>query len=607
MLGSHLVFDPKGGAGDRRASSPRTSGVRGLDYDERVLWQTPSSMLTCSSYESYPTYSMENDQFSILLEGSLYNFDGLGLESHLSSLAEILFGSGKEFRRDLREWLLRCDGDFLVFVLHKQTGDVAVLNDLFGRLPAFYSIDNGCLTLSRDVRSAIGPQGSGRFDRMAMAQVLLLGIALGKRTFYEGVRQLEPATLIKTCSGRASIDIVRVHEFNLEQEEHASKSLAENARNLAILFREACGRRSRSGMANIVSLSGGLDSRAVAAGLCNEKIPFAAASFLDERQSNGADFETAEAIAASLGTEWFGTHLSPPEGADVVELLDIKDGCNSLRMSFILPFFRSITERFGPGITYFTGDGGGDVLGHSIPYRRIRDLGSLADYIIERYEVFSPKEVASLTGVPVEAIRTEILEQLGAYPEQRLDKKYQHFYCLSDAIKMYNEGEDRNRHYFWSVSPFYAPEVFAYGMNCLDGMKEECRLHREFLSLLHPAVANIRDVNWNAPLGSARFKLLYRVKNITRSKPEWIRRLRRITGRYDSFEKDSNVLQSLAEQRRKFDRVGGPLHPDAVRAIVDGASRYDRLPVWTLFTLTSLIDSRGDSEAVLSRYLEKEF
>ena len=177
---------------------------------------------------------------------------------------------------------------------------------------------------------------------MALAQYLLLGFPLGKRSWFAGIEYLEPASLITISPADAAIKVAKLHEFNLEGVEHCFRSPAENAHNLASLFRRACRQRTGGAGRNVVSLSGGLDSRAVAAGLCREEIPFTAATFLTSQPTNAADVRVASRVAEALGVGWQLFHLRPPQGKDLVQLLDLKSGANNLRLSFILPFFHRL-------------------------------------------------------------------------------------------------------------------------------------------------------------------------------------------------------------------------------------------------------------------------
>jgi asparagine synthase (glutamine-hydrolysing) len=502
---------------------------------------------------------------------------------------------------------LRTDGDFLLVLVHKADGGIMVINDIFGHLPTYIHLRDGCLILSRDLRRVTQMLGAADFDRMALAQYLLLGFPLGKRSWFTGIEYLEPASLVSISPADASIKVTKLHEFSLEGEEHSNRSSTENARNLASLFRQACLQRAGGPGKNVVSLSGGLDSRAAAAGLRREEIPFSAATFLNSQPTNAADVRVASRLAEALGVEWQLFHLRPPQGKDLVQLLDLKSGANNLRMSFILPFFYQLLEKFGPGITYFTGDGGGDALGVSRPYHRVGTPQALLDYVIERYHIWPLDQVAALTRLAGQDIKAELAEHLASYPETAPDRKYKHFFCLEVATKMYHEGEDRNRHFFWSVTPFYSFEFFRYAMNCPDRSKEGYRLYWEFLTQLHPAMGGIDYADWHAPLSSLKFSLLYKVKNLTRRRPNLIRRFRRLLGRYDVVGPGSTILECLRDQSLACAPLNHYLDSRSLARVLARPQDYDKNQLWTLLTLTSTLAYYTCPRPLGDDFLDRDF
>ena len=400
--------------------------------------------------------------------------------------------------------------------------------------------------------------------------------------------------------------MTRLHEFNLEVEEHGFRSPAENAHNLVRLFRQACRQRTGGAGGNVVPLSGGLDSRAAAAGLRREEIPFTAATFLNSQETNGADVRVASRVAEALGVEWQLFHLRPPQGNDIVQLIELKSGANNLRMSFILPFFHQLLEEFGSGITYFTGDGGGDALGVSCPYRRVGTPQALLDYIIERYQIWPLDQVAALTQLAGQDIKAELAKHLASYPETDPDRKYKHFFCLEVATKMYHEGEDRNRHFFWSVTPFYSYEFFHYALNCPDRDKQGYRLYRQFLAQLHPAVGGI-DAHWQAPLSSLKFSPLYQAKNLTRRRPNLIRRLRRLLGRYDMVGPASNILGCLRNQSHAGALLNQYLDPRSLARVLARFQDYDKIQFWTMLTLTATLAYYTCPRPLGDDFLDRDF
>jgi len=608
LLGTHLICDLNRGLNFDDTGLPRGPEGAGLPgFSRRVVWQDKQTHLSCTASENYPVSSWESEDLLIHLEGRLYHLEEAKLAAELLSLSRLVFTSQKDPRPHLARWVREADGDFLLVMVHKADGCIAVINDVFGRLPTYFHLRDDVLILSRDLRLVTRVRGAADFDRMALAQYLLLGFPLGERTWFAGIQSLEPASLVMIDPPRSSIQVGKLHEFNLEGEEHRQQSPTVNAQNLISRFRKACRVRATGNGPHLVSLSGGLDSRAVAAGLCREGIPFTAATFLDFQQTNGSDVAAAAQVAKVLGVEWQMFPLAAPRGKDVARLLAMKSGANNLRMSFILAFFQQLQERFGPGITYFTGDGGGDALGDSRPYRRVRTPEDLVDYLLERYQVWPLDEVASLSQLKAKDIKGEIAAHLASYPETSPDRKYKHFFCLEVATKMYHEGEDRNRHFFWSASPFYSFDFFNYALNCPDRDKKEYRLYREFLGQLHPGVGGIAYANWQAPITSIKFKWLYHLKCLTRARPNLIRNLRRLSKRYDLVEPASIILECLRDQSVTCGPLSHYIDSRSLARLLEGPRGYDKLQLWTLVTLTSTIAAYTCPPALGDDFLDRDF
>lgn len=315
MLGTFLICDVKRGLNyNDTGLPPGLESACPPGFRQRLVWQNRHSHLSCTTREHYPVFAWENDDFLVHLEGRIYNLDHARLATELLRLSQRLFQEKTGQTTLLNRWLLEVDGDFLLVLVHKADGGIYVINDVFGRLPTYIHLRDGWLILSRDLRRVTQMGGAAGFDRMALAQYLLLGFTLGKRSWFEGIEYLEPASLITISPRDASIKVTKLYEFNLEGEEHGNQNPTENARHLASRFRAACLLRASGDGTRVVSLSGGLDSRAVAAGLRREEIPFSAATFLNYQQTNAADVRVASQVAEALGVEWHLFHPRPPPG-----------------------------------------------------------------------------------------------------------------------------------------------------------------------------------------------------------------------------------------------------------------------------------------------------
>ena len=172
---------------------------------------------------------------------------------------------------------------------------------------------------------------------------------------------------------------------------------------------------------------------------------------------------------------------------------------------------------------------------------------------------------------------------------------------------MYHEGEDRNRHFFWSATPFYSFDFFHYAMNCQDRDKQAYHLYREFLAQLHPAVGGIDYADWQAPLSSLKFSLLYQIKSLTRRRPNLIRRFRKLLGCYARVGPASNILGCLRDQSLTGAPLNQYLDPRSLAWVLARPQDYDKNQLWTLLTLTSTLADATCPPPLRDDFLDRDF
>lgn len=482
--------------------------VHSDQYRSDVLYHDKSFFLGISGYEEYPFSVFQNDNYCIYLEGKIYNKDQSLAKYELQELADQIFHKDS-YIKAISYWLLNTDGDFIVIILEKRLKRAVIFNDILGRLPLYYHKTSKGLCVSREIQFIRNMYQCHPFDRMAVAQYLLFGYPLANRTLFENINRIQPATLIKVDLLASEIKMDNIHTFNFDNKLYENQPFIENVKNLSSLFLEATKNRASSAASNVIAFSGGLDSRAVGAALHKLNIPYSGATYLDYAKKARHDARVAEKLANIFHIPWKLFLLGPPTKEDALELLKIKSGLNSITMSYILSFFRNIKEYYGNEIQYFTGDGGDKTLRDLRPAPRISNSNELVDLILKNNQIFSLNKVSKLTHLEEYHIISELKDRVENYPEKDLQNKYVHFLIFERGLKWLFEGEDRNRFYFWSLTPFYSIEFFMYAMNCPDSMKGRYRLYREFLSYLSAEAAAIENANWQFPITSKGGLFLY--------------------------------------------------------------------------------------------------
>jgi asparagine synthase (glutamine-hydrolysing) len=462
------------------------------------------AVLLSSGTTSYPVITLETPDWLTVLEGHLHCTTALDRDARLSTLAERLAnGERAALKRELVCLLLEDDFEGVLLLRRKDTGETVVVNDYLGRFPLFLR-ETPAFILSREMGFALKAAGDITPDRMAAAQYLTFGYCLGGRTLFANLTRLPAATMVRLAP-REKPEMQSLFVFDLDEQTRTGNSLRANAQELAALFSEACRTRERSS-ANVLSLSGGLDSRAVAAALARRNTPFHLASFNDGRKHTLCDLRVGHRIAEVLAMPYDVFETPRPTGRGVSRLLRMTAGLNSATMAFILFFFDHLRACYGQELTYFTGDGGDKALPLLTPARRMQDHQKLARYIVSRSSIFYPDKAAALIGVPPRMLMDRFADLLTAYPERQIARKYAHFSLYERARHWLFDGEDRNRSCFTTVAPFYASRFMHAALACPDGQKRNLALYREFMLALSPKLAVLPYANADAPITSLRFR-----------------------------------------------------------------------------------------------------
>lgn len=534
------------------------------------------------THSGYPISTVEGDSRTVYLEGRLYN-RALSASDLLDLAADLLDPTASS---GVREWVLETDGDFVVCALDRSTGDVAVLNDLFGRLPVYYTDDRDGYRLSREVRFLLADPGRVEFDRVGIAQMLLFGYLLGERTLWSGVRKQPPASILRAGDGTVAVE--RLHEFDFGDRRHAHRSVEENARELRDLFLEAC--RSRAdGDPNVVSLSGGHDSRAVAAGFGTAGLPCRAATFA-RSEGTGREVRIASAVAEALDIPWERHDVPETTVAQAQTLLRLKVGLNHVGMGFILDFFERLRAEHGPGLTYLTGDGGDKTLPDLSPPTEPSSTERLVEYTIARNALFPLERAAALAGVSTSDVRASVRSVFASYPEPNPADRYVHFLTHERGFNWLFEGEDRNRAYFWTASPFYSVPFFRYAMNVPDEQKERNRLYRAFLSTLWPPAVEFADADLATPMRSWRYDLLQRALNVLARYPKLEDFVRTVYRGELGSRGHPRLRQLLREQVESADEAG-PVADRMSSELSDETLDCSRHALLTLLTVVTSAES----------------
>ena len=352
------------------------SVMHDTSYRQEILLKQESFLVVCTKYPEYPTTIYENDNFWVCIEGKIYGKDDSKLEKEIDTILFEIFVSGKyKEKRDSTEvdkWLARTDGEFIIYALNKKDKEFVVINDILGRLPLYYYNDDAKVIISRELslvthliwRDDDGDSSTKNkylFDKMSIAQYLLFGYTLDKRTLLNDIYRMQSGSLARlridnyhnykeSGTKGISLKIENICSFNFEQKKHGQDSLKENTDRMVSLFSEACKNRADPSGNNIISLSGGLDSRLVAAFFYQNKIPCRGITYIEPGWKpllgNKSEPEIAKRISNIFGLDWKDYGSIGAKGIDYLALLRVKLGSIHLGYSFMLPLLEILRKEY---------------------------------------------------------------------------------------------------------------------------------------------------------------------------------------------------------------------------------------------------------------------
>ena len=552
------------------------------------------------SYEGYPIRELAIDDAWVVLEGRIYEDDPTAVVEQ--AVGYIL----EDDVSDLKEWVATTDGEYVLTVYEYDQGRLSVLNDVWGRLPLYRTDLGGRLLLARDIQSLLAMRATAGvqvedegFDEMAVAQNLVFGWPLGTRTPYVGVEKLSPGTLLTADADGVSTQ--SLHTLDFERLEATGKRIETDLDTLVDQYVEACRSRAAPGGKTVVSLSGGHDSRVVAAGLIRAGVDIETATFDRADGVSDRDVPVAELVANELDVPWTKHDLDPLTDEDYQEMLDTKGGMNHVGMAFILPFIDELRSAHGPDFVYATGDGGDKTLPDLTPPRELSGLDELTDYILAKDSVvFSPKRVASMLDLSVDDIRSSLRNRLATYPESDPAQAYKHYLIRERGLNFLVEGEDRNRAYAWSTTPFYSLPFFRTAMSFEDEEKRKNKLYRAFMNELWPEGLEIDDANYGVSMGSPLYSATMWARSFLANHPR-LEDLVRVAYRGEVGYRYDTVLANRLRRQVDAGALDGVFNNRTLARMADDRSTCNRQQAVYLLTMTSVVAAPGIAAADESR------
>lgn len=424
MVGVNALVTSGSSDYHRQFSDAQNTMLYYPSYRANLLFENNCFFLGSTAYEQYPVTCFEGPGSFIAFEGMVYNIDDATLHTDLLAIAtEIHEGApGKEA---IARFLAHADGEFVVLIFDKETHDLCVFNDALGRLPFFWYRNHEVLAFSREIKFMYSFLGRIPLDRSALMEYLLFGYTLGERTLIEGVERLLPATLLLYRGRDHTISKEQVLPLTFEPQGTDHKTPEETIEDLRRSFLE--GLRNRVGKLgsrrSLISLSGGLDSRATLAGLAAYNVKPRAIHY-DVSPENREEEEYARKNADLFGIPLIHLTLTrEPEYEDFIRIALMNDGAQSIQHANLYNFLEQDLVREGNDIIYYTGLYGGELLRRPVVTSGLSTDDDLVHFILsidhsDGPSRFAPENVVAMVAAPGDNLLQHLRAHLATYPKR---------------------------------------------------------------------------------------------------------------------------------------------------------------------------------------------
>jgi len=541
-------------------------------YASRQIIAGKSANIGFTGYEDYPVKIIDHKNFNLVLEGRIYNLEKNSLENKLIHIAEAQIEAGNEFNDELKRFLLTAEGEFIIIIYDKLKKRVILANDVMGRLPLYYFQDTESLLFSRELKFILPFLSQIEFNRDGILEYLLYGFPFEENTLIEKIGFFPSATYMcfDMVSGKTVKDFYHVLNIDTCTNFGDRKKMAAD---MCQIFQDALSNRVNWVNKNktIVSLSGGFDSRATLAGI--KKLGLNPTAVTAQSKEECSAREVAGYIGAEVYVIPQGHDEKERSFADIVFLKDGLD-CHP-NLGQLYQNLQNLRDCFGGDVVYFTGISGGEITRQSHPTAGLSSLNSLVRYLLKANDsyLYSTKKVAAIVRKPENQIRKHLQRHLETFPEKNIYRKYIRFRHEFD-VRFAGEAEDRNRFYFWTISPFFAFPFFNYVMS-IDENRKTSWLFRDFLFSIDPNTCRAKYFNYHLPLNSSFvlwvFAFVERiirhafVKNRIRQCGRLIKTYRRLI--HGSNVEEKRCIQKIREELLDLLKNSKPIksffnHPD---------------------------------------------
>jgi hypothetical protein len=383
----------------------------------------------------------------------------------VTNLLAVLNAGAPSILRDL-------GGSFLFLVYDSRHNTLWLVTDRLASRPLFYCSQAGIFLFANRLPALLRHPGLDRsLDLCALVEFLRFSMILGDRTLYQHIKTVPPATILKIGPHGLRFQPY----WCLDYDESCDRSDQDYIYSLGDVFKRAARQLVSHPDNSALMLSGGLDSRMIAASLCSSGVPVRTISF---GGFENEDVKLARRVARHCGFPFIFLKRPPGYYPEILPgAVDLSDGLYAFHHAHLLGLHRQIRAL---GIDTLIHGWGLDVLfsGSYQPKRLVRHLPGRSFYLLWPRHFENQADVIQTLYLALALGDDPLSSQL---PTDLLSEIWNQWPQLTIARwveRSTGHAGDFHNQFDWVIlRNFSRFRSFLYPLSVRSGFKERCPLY----------------------------------------------------------------------------------------------------------------------------------